>query len=287
MTDTPQSDLGHRPLVSAAWLAQALGASDLKVLDASWHMPNAGRDARAEFEQGHIPGAGFFDIDDCAEAGDLPHTMPSEALFAGYMGRLGVSSSDRVVVYDSVGLFSAARVWWMLRAFGHREVYILDGGLPAWTGDGGTLESGAATPEPAAYQAHINHAALATADQVFPAGSRGSALIMDARAYERFTGEAAEPRPGLRSGHMPGAASMPFGELLERGRLKSNERLRAVLEARGYQPGRPIITSCGSGVTAAVISLALHCLGHDQARLYDGSWSEWGGRADLPVATGG
>lgn len=287
MTSTPQPGLGHRPLVTAEWLSEALGASDLKIVDASWHLPNVGRSGRAEYDQEHIPGAQFFDIDDCAEASDLPHMMPSPAMFAGYVGRLGISEQDRIVVYDSVGMFSAARVWWMFRAFGAEQVFILDGGLPAWKAADLALEAGQANAAPATFNVKLDPSAVLNAAQVLEACTRGTSMVLDARAYDRFLGEAPEPRAGLRAGHMPGAASLPFGELLDKGRLKSNERLKAVLEARGYSPERPIITSCGSGVTAAVISLALHCLGHEKARLYDGSWSEWGGRSDLPVSTGG
>jgi len=271
--------------VSTQWLAEHLGAPDLVVFDASWHMPAAGRDARAEYLSGHIPGAVFFDIDAIADhSTDLPHMLPDAKIFSAEMGRLGFGSGMRAVIYDSVGLFSAPRLWWTLRVFGARDVSILAGGLPQWTSEGRPLEDGEAKRRPNVFAAHYDHSLVADAADVSKALA-GGGQVMDARSAERFSGAAAEPRPGLRSGHMPGAINLPFGRLIENGRLKDASALDSEFRAAGVDPEKPVIASCGSGLTACILSLGLAGAGYRPAVVYDGSWSEWGGRADLPVVT--
>jgi len=276
-----------RPLVSPDALAARLGTPDLRLVDASWHLPATGRHAAAEFAAAHVPGAVFFDIDAQAAPGDLPHMLPGAAAFAGAVGALGITGRDDIVVYDATGLFSAARVRWMFRLYGARRVTILDGGLPAWLAAGYPVESGAGAIAPARFVAsEPPTGAVATADDVLAAASGGTVRVLDARSRGRFSGEEPEARPGLRGGHVPGSVSLPFTALLEDGRLKSDAELRAVLAAHDVPLDGPVITTCGSGVTAAVISLALECLGARDVALYDGSWSEWGGRAELPVERG-
>ena len=278
---------GFGLLVSTGWLAAHLSDPDVVVIDASWHMPAANRDGRREFLAGHIPGAAFFDLDAVSDhASPLPHMLPSPEDFASAMGALGVSNDVRVVVYDAAGLFSAPRLWWMLRIFGHEHVAILDGGLPKWTAEGHPLDKGEAHPTARVFTPRFNAAAVADLAQVRQALDSGSDQVLDARAAPRFLGRAPEPRPGLASGHMPGALNMPMTDLIADGRLKDPEALEAALAGIGVKGDKPVITSCGSGVSAAVITLALARLGRPMGRLYDGSWTEWGGRADLPVATG-
>ena len=278
---------GFGLLVSTGWLAAHLSDPGVVVIDASWHMPAANRDGRREFLAGHIPGAAFFDLDAVSDhASPLPHMLPSPEDFASAMGALGVSNDVRVVVYDAAGLFSAPRLWWMLRIFGHEHVAILDGGLPKWTAEGHPLDKGEAHPTARVFTPRFNAAAVADLAQVRQALDSGSDQVLDARAAPRFLGRAPEPRPGLASGHMPGALNMPMTDLIADGRLKDPEALEAALAGIGVKGDKPVITSCGSGVSAAVITLALARLGRPMGRLYDGSWTEWGGRADLPVATG-
>jgi len=284
------------PLISATELKERLTTSDqqMMVLDASMHLPNANRDAWQEYQEGHIPGAGFFDIDQIAdEENELPHMLPSAEDFSTSVANLGIGSSTAVVVYDSVGLFSAARVWWMFTVFGHTDVQVLDGGLPAWQASGGSMERGISNVEPAKnpIQAKLHQDSVASLEHVRRAVSDGcdEIKILDARSKARFDGAAPEPREGLRSGHMPGAYSLPFTELLTAGkdgvmRIKSADELRAIFAARGLGSNDAIITSCGSGVTAAVITLCLHIAGYKPGRLYDGSWVEWGGHSDTPIA---
>ena len=278
---------GFGLLVSTDWLLAHLSDPGVVVIDASWHMPATNRDGRREFLAGHIPGAAFFDLDAVSDhTSPLPHMLPSPEDFASAMGALGVSNDVRVVVYDAAGLFSAPRLWWMLRIFGHEHVAILDGGLPKWTAEGRPLDTGEAHPTARVFKPHFNAAAVADVAQVRQALDSGSAQVLDARAAPRFLGQAPEPRAGLASGHMPGALNLPMTDLIADGRLKEPDALEAALTGIGVSGDKPVITSCGSGVSAAVITLALARLGRPIGRLYDGSWTEWGGRSDLPVATG-
>ncbi|SEQ01059.1 thiosulfate/3-mercaptopyruvate sulfurtransferase [Faunimonas pinastri] len=274
--------------VSAAWLSDHLGDAGLRIVDASWYMPAQNRNARAEFEQAHIPGAVFFDIDATSDGtSSLPHMLPDEATFAATAGALGIAENDRVVVYDGAGLFSAARAWWTFRVFGARDVVVLDGGLPAWREAGLPLEQGPASPVPARFDARLDREAVANYENVLDILQSGAAQVVDARAADRFTGATPEPRAGLKSGHMPGARNLPFNRLVTpEGTLAAPEAIRASFQGAGVDLSRPVVTSCGSGVTAAVLSLALAQIGKEDVRLYDGSWTEWGGKAGAPVVTG-
>lgn len=271
------------PLVSADWLSSHL--SQVKVVDASWHMPAAQRNAAADFEAAHIAGAVFFDIDAHSDhSSGLPHTLPSTEHFAKTMAALGINNSDCIVVYDTAGLFSAARLWWMLRVFGHKNVAVLDGGLPAWKAANLPLESGAAQPKPAAFHATLHPALLRGKADILANLTSAEALVLDARAAERYAGTLAEPRAGLRSGHIPASHNLHFGQLLQAdGCMKPAAELATLLAPA---QGKPVISSCGSGITACIIDLALEITGHRQHAVYDGSWAEWGADAACPIETG-
>jgi thiosulfate/3-mercaptopyruvate sulfurtransferase len=282
LTDDPKT------LVSTAWLAAHRSDPDLRVIDASWYLPDMGRDAKAEYKAAHIPGARFFDIDEITDSrSNLPHMAPPPEKFVSRMRAMGIGDGHQVVVYDGAGLFSAARVWWTFRLMGKTDVAVLDGGFPKWQVEGREVED----MLPVLRDRHITvsrqHGLVKDVTQVAHAAKLGEAEIIDARSAPRFRGEAPEPRPGLRSGHIPGSKNVPYASLLNPdGTMKAVADLRVVFEAAGVNLSKPAITTCGSGVTAAVLSLALEQMGHKNHALYDGSWAEWGMYEDLAVEKG-
>jgi len=276
-------------VVSTAWLAEHLVDPDLAILDGSWHLPPEKRDGAAEFGSGHIPGAQFFDIDRIADASDgLPHMLPTDEMFAATMAEMGIGNDTHVVVYDTKGLFSAPRVWWTLGVMGSNRVSVLNGGLPKWKAEGRPLEAGAVTRRPAkTFAVRRDPARIRDITDVRGLLKSGTAQLVDARPAVRFTGEQPEPRPGLAQGHIPGARNVPFDTLVNAdGTLKSEADLRAVMAAAGVDAARPVVASCGSGVTASMVALALTLLGNRDAAVYDGSWAEWGRDPANPVAKG-
>jgi thiosulfate/3-mercaptopyruvate sulfurtransferase len=276
-----------RWLVSTDWLAEHLQDRSVIAVDSSYFLPGQQRDAHAEYRDGHIPGAVFFDIDKIADgSSDLPHTLPGPAYFSEAIGALGIGDGDTVVVYDSVGLFSAARVWWTFRIFGAKKAFILDGGLPKWKAEGRPLEKGDAKRAARKFNAEMNVGAVATLSDMRMAVTDDNTQVVDARSAGRFAGTEPEPRPDLRPGHMPRAFNLPYGELIENGQLVSRARIEAAFKNAGIDLEKPVITTCGSGVTAAILTLALETIGKEPQGLYDGSWAEWGSRPDVPVERG-
>ncbi|WP_108836640.1 3-mercaptopyruvate sulfurtransferase [Tateyamaria sp. Alg231-49] len=282
MSDDP------RTLVSTDWLAAHLKDPDLRILDASWYLPGVERDPRAEYDAAHIPGARFFDIDEISDArSDLPHMAPPAEKFMSRMRAMGVGDGHQIVVYDGAGIQSAPRVWWLFRLMGHRDVAVLDGGLPKWQAEGRAVEDMPPVVKDRHLTVRFQNYLVRDVTQVSQAAKLGSTQIVDARAAGRFRGDAPEPREGLRAGHVPGSRNVPFTGLLNSDKtMKTPDETRAVFEAAGVDVTKPVITTCGSGITAAILSLALERLGNNSWSLYDGSWAEWGMFPTVPVATG-
>ncbi|GAA5625339.1 3-mercaptopyruvate sulfurtransferase [Brucella sp. NBRC 12953] len=274
-------------VISRDDLKARLGEPGLAIVDASWYLPAAGRNGRDEYDAGHIPGAVFFDQDVIADKDSgLPHTLPSPELFARHVGAMGITADETIVVYDGPGMFSAPRVWWMFRVMGVKNVLVLDGGFDGWKAANFPVTDEVTKIAATLFTPSFNASKVVDFAEMSKIVDGRSSQIADARATGRFTGRDAEPREGMRSGHMPGARNVPVGSLSENGQLKSLDSLREIFASAGVDLNKPVVTSCGSGVTAAVITLALTSLGHEDNRLYDGSWSEWGSRQDTPVVTG-
>ncbi len=278
------------PLVSTEWLGTNLGNPGIVVVDATYHLPNVRRDARSEYAREHIPGALFFDIDAISDQGSaLPHMLPPPEAFARAMSDLGIGNDDHVVAYDNYGLFSAARPWWMLRSFGHDRVSVLDGGLPKWKREGRPVTDAPSTPSSGKkFMARPRPDLVRDKAQMLANLVARSEQVLDARSAGRFQGGQPEPRAGLRSGRIPGSRNLPYNELLDpdRGTVLAPDRLRTLFNGAGIDPQRPVVTSCGSGVTACVLALGLELTGAQRVAVYDGSWSEWGLPGDTPVETG-
>ncbi|CDZ72040.1 Sulfurtransferase [Neorhizobium galegae bv. orientalis] len=276
-----------RFVVSSEWLHKELGSPDLKILDASFYLPAQNRDADAEYAAGHIPGAIRFDHDRVADhSTGLPHMVPAPDVFAEAVGRMGIRENDRIVIYDGPGIFSSPRGWWLFRIMGARQVFVLDGGIDGWKAEGRPLETTVPSPEPVTFTPNFRVDKVIDFQTMLSIVSDGTRQIADARPAGRFAGTDPEPRAGMRSGHMPGALSLPSGTFSVNGKLRSLPELQTAIEDAGIDFGRPVVTSCGSGITAAIITLALESLGHEDNALYDGSWTEWGSRQDTPVVTG-
>lgn len=274
-----------RFVVSPEWLNERLG--DVAVVDASWYLPVHNRDAKAEYAAGHIPGAVFFDVDKIADpASPLPHMLASATDFAAIAGAMGISDTDTVVVYDGLGLFSAGRAWWNFRIMGAKNVFILDGGMPAWKAAGYDVTAQTPTPKAKIFNATFDAKAVRSKQDVLAIIDSKSAQLVDSRPADRFSGASPEPRPGLRSGHIPGAKSIPFSAFSDAGKLKDLNALKALFENRNLDITAPIVASCGSGVSAALVDLALTSLDAPHHAVYDGSWAEWGLPGETPVATG-
>lgn len=274
-------------LTTTQWLADHLEAPDIAIVDASWFMPDSPRDPEQEYLEAHIPGAIRFDIDTfCDPSSDLPHMLPSPVGFSSAMRKVGIGDGQRIVVYDSVGLGAAPRVWWMFRVMGVEDVSVLDGGLPKWTAENRPLETGPVRRPECHFTARLDHGAVSDIADVRRVIDNGTAQVLDARSKARFDGTTPEPRAGLRSGHMPGSLNLPFEALISDGRLKTPEDLRDAFAASGIDLNQPIVTTCGSGVTACTLALALAEIGHRKVSVYDGSWTEWAGLEDTPIETG-
>lgn len=276
-------------LVSTEWLAGRLGAPDVRVVDASWYLPAMNRNAKAEYKAQHIPDAVFFDIDEISDTDNaLPHMLPSAAKFASRMRKLGLGDGNRIIVYDGSGTnLSASRVWWMFRVFGHKDVSILDGGFKKWLTEGRPVDDLPSTPRERHFTARFNSTLVRDMDQLKSNLSSKREQVLDARSRGRFEGSEPEPRPGLRGGHIPGAKNLPYAELVRPdGTLLSADQLKAKFMAAGINLAKPVVTSCGSGVTACALAFGLHLLGARQVAVYDGSWAEWGSHKDVEVVTG-
>lgn len=273
--------------VDADWLEKRLGQPGISIVDASWYLPAQKRDAKAEYQAAHIPGAVFLDQDGVSDPDSpLPHTLATPQYFAQFVGGLGISADDTIVVYDGPGFFSAPRAWWMFRVMGVFQVYILEGGFDGWKAAGRPVTAEQTKVAPCVFHVDFDESRVASLTDMRRVVEAGDAQIADARSPGRFAGTEPEPRAGVRSGHMPGARNVPASALSEHGELLPKSRLKKVIEQAGIDLEKPVVTSCGSGITAAAITLALETLGHTDNRLYDGSWTEWGGRTDTPVATG-
>jgi thiosulfate/3-mercaptopyruvate sulfurtransferase len=276
-----------RFVVSADWLQERLGKPGVKVVNASWYLPAQNRDGRAEYEAGHIPGAVYFDQDLVVDPDSkLPHALPPAPLFARHAGSMGIGVNDTIVVHDGPGFFSAPRVWWLFRVMGAKNVFVLDGGSDRWKRESRPVTAEPTKVAPCLFDVDFDESRVASFEQMKGIVADGSLQIADARPAGRFTGAEPEPRAGMRSGHMPGARNVAAVSLSKDGSLLPLQELKAKLDAAGIDLTKPVVTSCGSGVTAAVVTLALESLGHSDNKLYDGSWSEWGGRPDTPVVTG-
>ena len=275
------------PLVTTEWLANELGKPGLLVFDATKYLANENKDGKAEFLKAHIPGAGYFDIDEVADPDtDLPHMVPSAGRFGKLMGAMGVGNASRIVFYDQKGLASAARGWWLMGLFGHDQAAVLDGGLPKWIKEGRPANDGPAAPAAAVFKPDLRAIRLRGVGDMLRNVASQEELVLDARAAGRFTGAIPEPRAGMRSGHIPGSVNVPYTDLLNAdGTFKPVAQVKARLAAAGVDGSMPVVTSCGSGVTACILTLGLRFAGLPEGAVYDGSWTEWGGRADTPVET--